>query len=167
MATKYDLSLSLLTLVIGAAAILLSSAIFLLKDTQVTGQVSMESDKQDIFKIIMTVNGLTKDSGDVITYVTVNGESKAKLFDDKTSYLNSISSNGGSQGFIEYISTFPNITIKTGEQYEACVLLIKDSNLICQTGKNSPAFRPEIVDLYVKPEDEVTTTTINQALSIS
>ena len=169
MATKYDLSLSLLTLVIGAAAILLSSAIFLLKDTQVTGQVSMESDKQDIFKIIMTVNGLTKDSGDVITYVTVNGESKAKLFDDKTSYLNSINSNGGSQGFIEYISTFPNITIKTGEQYEACVLLIKNSNLICQTGKNSPAFRPEIVDLYVKPEDQMktTATTINQALSIS
>jgi hypothetical protein len=166
LAIKYYLSLSLVIFGIGAAAILLSSAIFLLKNTQVVGQVGVESDKQDIFKIIMTVNGLTKDSGDIITFVTVNGQSKSKLFDDKMSYLNSISSSSGGQGFIEYISTFPNMTIKTGEQYKACVLLIKDSNLICQTGNNSPAFRPEIVDLHVKQGDEVTTT-VNQALSIA
>jgi hypothetical protein len=72
--------------------------------------------------------------------VTVNGQSKVKLFDD--TYLNSISSNSGGQGFIEYVSTFPNMTIKTGEQYKACALLIRDSNLICQTGDNSPALRP-------------------------
>ena len=106
------------------------------------------------------------DSGDVIAFVTVNGQSKVKLFDDKTSYLNSISSSSGGQGFIEYISTFPNMTIKTGEQYKACALLIRDSNLICQTGNNSPALRPEIVDLYIKQGDEATTT-INQALSIT
>lgn len=69
------------------------------------------------------------------------------------------------QGFIEYVSTFPNMTIKTGEQYKACALLIRDSNLICQTGNNSPALRPEIVDLYINQGDEATTT-INQALSI-
>jgi hypothetical protein len=44
-------------------------------------------------------------------------------------------------------------------------LLIRDSNLICQTGNNSPALRPEIVDLYINQRDEATTT-INQALSI-
>jgi hypothetical protein len=58
------------------------------------------------------------------------------------------------------------MTIKTGEQYKACALLMRDSNLICQTGNNSPALRPEIVDLYIKQGDEATTT-INQALSIS
>jgi hypothetical protein len=36
-----------------------------------------------------------KESGDVIAFVTVNGQSKVKLFDDKQSYLNSISSNSG------------------------------------------------------------------------
>jgi hypothetical protein len=35
------------------------------------------------------------DSGDVITFVTVNGQSKVKLFDDKKSYLNSLSSSSG------------------------------------------------------------------------
>jgi hypothetical protein len=120
--------------------------------------------KQDIFKIILTVNGLGKESADVIAFVTVNGQSMVKLFDDK-SCLNSISRNSGGQGFIEYVSTFPNMTIKTGEQYKACKLLIRDSNLICQTGNNSLALRPEIVDLYIKQGDEATTT-INQALSI-
>jgi hypothetical protein len=115
----------------------------------------------------MTVNGLTKDSGDVITFVTVSGQSKAKLFDDQMSYLNSISSNKDGQGFIEYISTFPNMTIKAGEQYKACAMLIKDSNLTCQTGNNSPALRPEIVDLYFNQGTETTTTTINQALSMT
>ena len=57
------------------------------------------------------------------------------------------------------------MTIKTGEQYKACKLLIRDSNLICQTGNNSLTLRPEIVDLYIKQLDEATTT-INQALSI-
>jgi hypothetical protein len=97
--------------------------------------------------------------------VTVNGQSKVKLFDDKKSYLNFISSNSGGQGFVEYVSTFQNMTIKTGEQYKACALLMRDSNLICQTGNNSPTLRLEIVDLYIKQGDEATTT-INQALSI-
>jgi hypothetical protein len=83
------------------------------------------------------------------------------------SYLNSISSNKDGQGFIEYISTFPNMTIKVGEQYKACAMLIKDSNLTCQIGNNSPALRPEIVDLYFNPRTETTTTTINQALSMT
>jgi hypothetical protein len=119
----YTLSLLLLILGTAAVAVMLSSTIFLLKNSQVTGQIGGESEtkikKQDIFKIILTVNGLGKDSGDVIAFVTVNGQSKVKLFDE-VSYLNSISSSSGGQGFIEYVSTFPNMTIKTGEQYKAC-----------------------------------------------
>jgi hypothetical protein len=114
----------------------------------------------------MTVNGLTRDSGDVITFVTVSGLSKSKLFDDQTPYLNSKTSNPDGQGYIEYISTFPNMTIKAGEQYKACALLIKDLNLTCQTGNNSPALRPEIVDLYFNQGIEMNTT-INQALSMT
>ena len=163
--SKNALSLVLLILGTGVIAVSLSSTIFLLKNSQVVGQTGGESEtetetkskKQDIFKVILTVDGLGKDSGDLIAFVTVNGQSKAKLFDDTTSYFNSINSSIGGQGFIEYVSTFPNMTIKTGEQYKACVLLIKDSNLICQTGNNSPAHRPEIVNLYIKRGREATT----------
>ena len=89
--------------------------------------------------------------------MTVNGQSKVKLFDDKKSYLNSISSKSEVQGFIEYVSTFPNMTIKTGEQYKACALLIRNSNLISQTGNNSPALRHEIVDCFVLGMDMTST----------
>jgi hypothetical protein len=58
------------------------------------------------------------------------------------------------------------MTVKVGEQYKACALLIKDSNLICQTGNNSPAFRPEIVDLSFNQRDR-STTTISQAIEIA
>ena len=72
----------------------LSSTIFLLKNSQVVGQTGGESEtetetkskKQDIFKVILTVDGLGKDSGDLIAFVTVNGQSKAKLFDDTSTF---------------------------------------------------------------------------------
>jgi hypothetical protein len=145
LAIKHYLSLSLLIFGISAAAMALSSAIFLLKNTQVAGQIGIEPTNQDTFKIILTIDRLTKQSGDVITFVTVDGQSKAKLHDDQTSYFNAIDSDG--HGFIEYISTFPNMTIKAGEQFKACALFMKDSNLVCKTGYNSPALRPEVVEM--------------------
>jgi hypothetical protein len=169
---NYSIPLSLLVFGMGVVAILLSSAIFLLKNSEVAGQIGAESEikkngKQDIFKVILTVNGLKQDSGDVITVVSVNGASKSKLFDDTKTYLNSINTGSISgEGIIEYISTFPEMAIKAGDEYKACALLIKDSNLICQTGKNSPALRPEIVDLHIQQE-EATITSSTEALSIA
>jgi hypothetical protein len=37
-----------------------------------------------------------------------------------------------------------------------CALTIKDSNLICETGTNSPALRPEFKDLYLQEEKPTT-----------
>jgi hypothetical protein len=48
---------------------------------------------------------------------------------------------------IEYVATFPNITVNAGQQYKAFVLPVKSLELICTTGSNSPALRPEFVDL--------------------
>lgn len=128
-----------------------SSLIFMVKDSEVEGQSGSESKKRpDIFKVIMTVNGLGQESGDVITLVTVNGMTKSKLFDDTKSYLSLLSP--GKPTVIEYISTFPNVTVKINEEYKACALLVKNSELICQNGKNSPALRPEFVDIYIKPD---------------
>jgi hypothetical protein len=39
-------------------------------------------EKKDIFKVIMTVQGLNQNTGDIVTIVSVNGESRVKLFDD-------------------------------------------------------------------------------------
>ena len=82
----------------------------------------------------MTVQGLDHNSGDIVTIVSVNRESRIKLFD----------------GLIEYTATFPNMTVNVGDEYKVCALAIKDSNLICQTGNNSPTLGPEVTDLYLQ-----------------
>jgi hypothetical protein len=44
------------------------------------------------------------------------------------------------------------MTVKSSDEYKVCALTIKDSNLICETGTNSPALRPEFKDLYLQEE---------------
>jgi hypothetical protein len=95
----------------------------------------------DVFRVIMTIFGVDKSKGDVVAIVTVNnGEaSKVRFLDSDIA--------AGSGGIIEYVATFPNVTVNAGEQYQACVLPVKTLEPICTTGNNSPAARPEFVDL--------------------
>ena len=48
---------------------------------------------------------------------------------------------------MEYVATFPNITVNAGEEYKACVMTTKGLELLCKTGHNSPASRPEFIDI--------------------
>jgi hypothetical protein len=123
-------------------------------------------EKKDIFKVIMTVQGLNHNTGDIVTIVSVNGESRMKLFDDSKTYIHSVKADG-TGGLVEYVATFPNVTVKNGDEYKACALIIKDSNLICETGTNSPALRPEFKDLYLQQQDEISATASSQAARVS
>ena len=87
------------------------------------------------------------------TIVSVNGESRVNLFDDTKTYIHSVNANGTGE-LIEYVAAFPNMTVNVGDEYKVCALTIKDSNLICQTGTNSPALRPEFKDLYLQEEKQ-------------
>src|ERR687891_2285875 len=122
--------------------------------------------KKDIFKVIMTVQGLDHNTGDIVTIVTVNDESRAKLFDDSKTYIHSINADG-TGGIIEYVATFPNMTVNVGDEYKVCVLTIKDSSLTCETGTNSPALRPEFKDLYLQEEKPTSQAAASQAAKIS
>ena len=113
----------------------------------------------EIFRVIMTIFGVDKSKGDVIAIITVNnGEaSRVKLFESDT--FPSLSSNLSSMapvtttatssnlGIVEYVATFPNVTVDSGQEYQACVITTKNLDFICKTGFNSPATRPEFVDL--------------------
>ena len=119
----------------------------------------------EIFRVIMTIFGVDKSKGDVIAIITVNnGEaSRVKLFESDTSP--SLSSNLSSMapvnptattsnsGIVEYVATFPNVTVDSGQEYQACVITTKNLDLICKTGFNSPAARPEFVDLSLDTEN--------------
>ncbi len=119
----------------------------------------------DIFKVIMTIFGADKSKGDVVAIVTVNsGEaSKVKFLDtdllltssDLTTSTPSTTNPAAGSGIIEYVATFPNVTVNAGDEYKACVLTTKDLEPICTAGNNSPAHRPEFVDLSLNAIDEV------------
>ena len=121
-----------------------------------TTNATEPSEKKDIFKVIMTVQGLDRNSGDIVTIVSVNGESRVKLFDDTKTYIHSVNASDGTGGLVEYVATFPNMTVNVGDEYKVCALTIENSNLICQTGNNSPALRPEFQDLYLEEEKPTT-----------
>jgi hypothetical protein len=111
---------------------------------------------EDIFRVIMTIFGVDKSQGDVVAIVTANnGEaSRVKFLDSEAPYVIPINSSGGGisggsggSHLVEYVATFPNITVNAGDEYKACVVTTKDLQLICSTGNNSPANRPEFVDI--------------------
>jgi hypothetical protein len=75
-------------------------------------------------------------------------------------------SEGGGH-LIEYIATFPNLTINSGEEYKACITTVKDLELTCKTGQNSPAARPEFVDLSLNATgDSVQQATVEEEVEV-
>jgi hypothetical protein len=102
----------------------------------------------DIFKVIMTIFGVDESKGDVIAIVTAKDEAaRVKLFDALGPEVVPLNASEGGGHLIEYVATFPNLTINSGEGYKACISTVKDLELQCKTGNNSPASRPEFVDL--------------------
>jgi hypothetical protein len=113
---------------------------------------------EDTFRVIMTIFGVEESKGDVVAIVTTNnGEaSRVKYLDSEAPYVIPInSSTAGGGHLIEYIATFPNVTVNAGEEYKACVVTTKDLEPACSIGNNSPASRPEFVDISLNATSEV------------
>jgi hypothetical protein len=134
----------------------------------VTGPAQAETGKgADVFKVIMTIFGVDRSKGDMVAIVTVNnGEaSRVKFLDAEAPYVVSMANPntpGAEGGLIEYIATFPNVTVNAGDEYKACVLPLRNfdsESMTCTTGHNSPAARPEFVDMSLNATREV-----NQAI---
>ena len=141
--TYIQTRIALLTGVIGMHLILFAA-------TFTTSPIQAETGKgEDIFKVIMTIFGIDKSKGDVIAIVTANnGEaSRVKFLDSEAPYVVPLNSTAGDNHLVEYVATFPNVTVNAGDGYKACVLTTKNLDLICNTGLNSPASRPEFVDI--------------------
>ena len=130
-------------------------------------QAQAETGKgKDVFKVILTIFGADRSKGDVVAIVTVNGgeASKVKFLDTEalsassspTDSAPSTINPAAESDIIEYVATFPNVTVNPGQQYKACVLPVKSLSLdlICTTGSNSPALRPEFVDLNLNTTRE-------------
>jgi hypothetical protein len=115
--------------------------------------------RTDVFKAIMTIFDVDNSKGDVVAIVTVNnGEtSRVKFLEADAPYVIPLNASESEIGghLVEYVATFPNVTVNAGAEYKACVLTIKDLELLRKTGQNSPANRPEFIDISL---DEASAT---------
>ena len=74
---------------------------------------------KDVFKVVVSVFGVTKEMGDIAATVTVNGNSKVKSFDvDGMNLQTADLTSSQDVGVIEFVATFPNTEVNVGDQVQ-------------------------------------------------
>ena len=97
---------------------------------------------KDVFKVIVTLYGITNSTKDIATIVNVKDQTKIKLFNPENP-------EGQLEDKVSYTLTFPNLMVNDGDPYTVCTASVKDFKIHCIDGKNSPLNRPEFVDINV------------------
>jgi hypothetical protein len=97
---------------------------------------------KNVFKVIVTLFGITNSTKDVLTLVNVEDQTKIKLF-------NAEDPENQGQDKVSYTMTFPGIEVQDNDPYTVCTMIVKNFKLECDKGNNSPLNRPEFVDINV------------------
>src|SRR6478735_5405832 len=67
---------------------------------------------RDVFKIVVSLYGITDSSKDVITIASVGDQTKVKLYNAGNSTSDKVS----------YVFTFPGLTVENGQRYTVCTM---------------------------------------------
>jgi hypothetical protein len=97
---------------------------------------------KDVFKVVVSLFGITNSTKDIVTLVNVGDQTKIKLF-------NAENPESQSEDKVSYTMTFPGLNVGDGEPYNVCTMSVEDFKLNCKDGNNSPLNRPEFVDIDV------------------
>jgi hypothetical protein len=107
------------------------------------GSVNAESGEgNDVFKVVVSLFGITNSTKDVLTLVSVEDQTKIKLF-------NAEDPENRGQDKVSYTMTFPGVEVQDGDPYTVCTMTTDNFKLECDKGNNSPLNRPEFVDINV------------------
>ena len=125
-----------MTILLSFALIALTTAI--ITPTNDNINVNAQS-RENSFDVILTLFGVNKNTGDVITFSSSENITHFKIFDpyDELAYGDTS----------EVLFNFNGTEVNAGDTFTTCILTIKDISVICKNGENSPAKRPEIVDI--------------------
>jgi hypothetical protein len=127
------------------SVIIITSLIAAIVFTNVSlfAKVSAESGVgKDVFKVVVSLFGITNSTKDIMTLVNVKDQTKVKVF-------NAENPESEGQDKVSYTITFPNLSVDDGEPYTVCTVSVEDFELNCTEGNNSPLNRPEFVDINV------------------
>ena len=126
-----------------ASVVLLGLVFSFLLGNIVSSKVTAESGVgKDVFKVIVTLYGITNSTKDIVTIVNVGDQTKVKLYspDNPTT-------NGSDK--VSYTFAFPNMAVQDGQKFTVCNMSTDNFKLKCENGNNSPLDRPEFVDINV------------------
>jgi hypothetical protein len=133
----------LITLLIGAV---------LFTNVRLFDRVTAESGVgNDVFKVIVSLYGMSNSTKDVVTLVNVGNQTKVKL-------LNAENPEGEEEDKVSYTITFPGTVVEDGETYTVCTMTVNNFELDCDKGSNSPLNRPEFVDVNLGGVDSANST---------
>ncbi|MDW0340675.1 MAG: hypothetical protein QN597_10575 [Nitrososphaeraceae archaeon] len=112
-------------------------------NVSLNAKVSAESGVgKDVFKVVVSLFGITNSTKDIVTLVNVKDQTKIKMF-------NAENPETEGEDKVSYVITFQNLSVDDGEPYNVCTVSVADFKLDCKDGNNSPLNRPEFVDINV------------------
>jgi len=112
-------------------------------NVSLNAKISAESGVgKDVFKVVVSLFGITNSTKDIVTLVNVKDQTKIKLF-------NAENPETEGEDKVSYVITFPNLSVDDGEPYNVCTVSVADFKINCKDGNNSPLSRPEFVDIDV------------------
>jgi hypothetical protein len=100
---------------------------------------------KDVFKIIVTLSGITSSTKDILILVNIKDQTRSKLFNAQDPEI-----KGADK--VNYTITFPGSTINEDDKYTVCIMSVKDFKLECDNAKNSKLKKPEFVDINLAAE---------------
>ena len=100
-----------------------------------------------IFKVVVSIFGITKETGDIVAIVNVDGNSRVKTFDLNPINPSTYSSINGD--VLKFAAIFPDVDVESGDIYKACVIKLNDMHHYCQERKNSSAKGSVFVDIVL------------------
>ncbi|HJS64964.1 MAG TPA: hypothetical protein VJ767_08910 [Nitrososphaeraceae archaeon] len=142
-----------MTILLSFALIALTTAIM----TTTNDNINVHAQtKENSFDVILTLFGVNKNTGDVITFSSSENITHFKIFDPYEELAYGDTS--------EVLFNFNGTEVNAGDTFTTCILTIKDISVICKNGENSPAKRPEIVDINLV-SDEATKIEVQNIMS--
>lgn len=101
---------------------------------------------KDVFKVKVTLLGITSSTKDILILVNIKDQTKSKLFKAQNPEI-----KGADK--VNYTITFPGATIDEDDKYTVCIMSVKDFKLECDNAKNSPMKKPEFVEINLAAEN--------------
>jgi hypothetical protein len=100
------------------------------------------------FIVYMTLSGINNTTGQVFAFVNAHGALQSSLF-NATDYKATQYNKTSGQGRVYF--SFYNLTVRAGESYSGCAVILNAAKMICVTGfKDGFNIRPQYLDISLR-----------------